>query len=642
MLNKNYEAIAQNIIEDIGEKGNVKEAFHCITRLRFYLKDSKKVKINKIKKIDGVLGVQFSGDQLQIIIGNEVEDYYNAVIKILGPEKARNSSSSDTEEKKKESWKEKLTWKNIFSTLAAILLPVVPALAGTGMLKGIVTLIQMYGKVPASNGPLQVLIMASDCVFYFFPFLVAWSAAKRFKTNIPISLALAGVLLYPTMTAGLAAGKKGINFFGLNIPFVKYAASSIPIILTVLVLSWLYPRIDRLLPKVLRFVFTPMIVVAIMTPLELVALAPLANYFSLLLAAIVNWLFKFSPIIAGLFVGATRPLVVLSGMHLSLGAICIQNLAKYGYDVLLPINTMGTLAMCGAGLGTWYYIRKTKYEKLKQVSLSAFISAVIGITEPTIYGLLVKYRKVLYATMIGGGIAGAFVAFFKGTANAYVNSCLLSLPVFVGKGFPFVCIGMVIAFVVTFIMVQVLGIGNLDTEKDATPTEDNMPFPIDVTDKGEEVKAPITQVVYSPFSGSASNLSSLKDGVFSEGMLGKGMVITPSEDNIYAPISGTVVMVAATKHAIGLRTDDGVEILLHLGIDTVELKGKYFDINVKSGERITLGQQLGSVDFEAIRKEGYSIACPIIVTNTNDFKDVVPLVDDAKVEKETKILDIVR
>lgn len=631
---KDYAKTAQDIVTNLGGKKNVKEAFHCITRLRFYLIDKSKVDLDKIKKIKGVLGAQFSGDQLQVIMGNEVTSYFDEVIKIVGQDKQTNNNE---EVSKKKSWKERLTWKNLFSTLSAIFLPVVPALAGTGMLKGIVTLIQMYGHVPASNGPLQVLIMASDCVFYFFPFLVAWSAARRFKTNIPISLALAGVLLYPTMTAGLAAGKKGIDFFGMNIPFVKYAASSIPIILVVLVLSWIYPLIDKVLPKVLRFVFTPMIVVAIMTPLELVAIAPLANYISLGLAVIVNWLFKFSPIVAGLVVGSTRSLVVLSGMHLSLGAICIQNLAKYGYDVLLPINTMGTLAMCGAGLGTWFYIRKTHYEELKQVSMSAFISAVIGITEPTIYGLLVKFRRVLYATMIGGGVAGAFVAFFKGTANAYVNSCLLSLPVFVGKGFVYVCIGMVIAFVVTFIMVQVLGVGDLSgevLEENEANAEDNP--------KKQQVSQVVTQVVKSPLTGKVEDLKALKDGVFSEGLMGKGIVIIPTDNQVTAPVSGKVEVVASTGHAIGLKTEDGVEVLIHMGIDTVELQGKHFKVLVKKGDVVKQGQKLAEVDFDAIKKDGYSTACPIIVTNTNDFKDVVSLVDNQTIKNGENILDIVR
>ena len=616
---------AKEIITFVGGENNIKEVFHCITRLRFYLNDKNIVNVEKLKRIPGVIGVQFSGDQLQIIIGNDVTSYYDEIIKSYGNKK---KSIKDTNQKKEKNWKQKLTWKNLFSTLSAIFLPIVPALAGTGMLKGIVTLIQMYGHVPANNGPLQVLIMASDCVFYFLPFLVAWSSAKRFKTDIPVSLALAGILLYPTMTHGLEIGKKGIDFFNLNIPFVRYSASSIPIILVVLVLSWLYPKVNKALPKVLQFVFTPMIVVAIMTPLELIAIAPLANYISIGLATIVNWLFKFSPILAGLVVGSTRSLVVLSGMHLSLGAICIQNLAKYGYDVLLPINTMGTLAMCGAGLGTWFYVRNSKYEKLKQVSMSAFISAVIGITEPTIYGLLIKFRNVLYATMIGGGVAGAFVAFFKGTANAYVNSCLLSLPVFVGPSFIYTCIGMAIAFIISFIMVQILGI-NLKTEQET-----------DIHKNIENNDTRLIQTIKSPFSGQVSELKTLKDGVFSKNLLGKGILITPDSNNVYAPVTGTIEVIADTKHAIGLKTLDGIEILIHMGIDTVNLKGKYFKILVKKGQQVKQGQKIAEVNFKEIKQKGYSIASPVVITNTNNYKNVLPILTKNSVVAEDDILSI--
>ena len=616
---------AKEIITFVGGENNIKEVFHCITRLRFYLNDKNIVNVEKLKRIPGVIGVQFSGDQLQIIIGNDVTSYYDEIIKSYGNKK---KSIKDTNQKKEKNWKQKITWKNLFSTLSAIFLPIVPALAGTGMLKGIVTLIQMYGHVPANNGPLQVLIMASDCVFYFLPFLVAWSSAKRFKTDIPVSLALAGILLYPTMTHGLEIGKKGIDFFNLNIPFVRYSASSIPIILVVLVLSWLYPKVNQAIPKVLQFVFTPMIVVAIMTPLELIAIAPLANYISIGLATIVNWLFKFSPILAGLVVGSTRSLVVSSGMHLSLGAICIQNLAKYGYDVLLPINTMGTLAMCGAGLGTWFYVRNSKYEKLKQVSMSAFISAVIGITEPTIYGLLIKFRNVLYATMIGGGVAGAFVAFFKGTANAYVNSCLLSLPVFVGPSFIYTCIGMAIAFIISFIMVQILGI-NLKTEQET-----------DIHKNIENNDTRLIQTIKSPFSGQVSELKTLKDGVFSKNLLGKGILITPDSNNVYAPVTGTIEVIADTKHAIGLKTLDGIEILIHMGIDTVNLKGKYFKILVKKGQQVKQGQKIAEVNFKEIKQKGYSIASPVVITNTNNYKNVLPILTKNSVVAEDDILSI--
>ena len=385
--------------------------------------------------------------------------------------------------------------KGLFETLAAIFLPVVPVLAGTGMIKGLIIILTTYANVKADSGIMQLLTISSDCVFYFFPFLIAWSAAKRFKANIPLAMALAGCLLYPIMTEGLANGEPGLLVFGLTVPFVKYAGSSIPIILTVWVLSYVHPFINKVIPKALRLVFTPMLVMLVMTPLALILIAPSANYISIGLASVVKMLFEFSPIVAGLVVGATRPLVVLSGMHLSLGALIIENISQFGYDVILPINTMGTLAMAGAALGTWF---KSKDSEIKTISFSAFISAFIGITEPVIYGVLLKFRNALIATMVGGGIAGAFVATFKGTSTAYVNSSILSLPVFMGPGFVFVCIGMAMAAAISFVLVQVLG---LSEEKN---------------NRQKKSSKQVDYGVYSPLSGKLVELKEIEDDVFSK------------------------------------------------------------------------------------------------------------------------------
>lgn len=593
---------AKEIIRLVGGKDNVKELFHCVTRLRFYMKDNKKVNLNEIKKIDGVLGAQYSTDQLQIIIGDRVEDVYNEIIKIIG-----FVHSEETLKQKK-----RFQVSGLFETLAAIFLPVVPALAGTGMLKGIIIILTSYCGVSSKAETIQVLNIASDCVFYFLPFLMAWSAAKRFDTNIPIALALAGILLYPTMTAGLAAKASPIHFLGLPIPFPKYASSSIPIILSVWVLSYVYPLVDRIIPKVLRLVFTPMFVILVMLPLELVAIAPAANYLGQGLAYIVTTLFKVSPILAGAVVGSTRPLVVLTGMHLSLGAICLQNLATYGYDTLLPINTMGTLAMAGAAFGTWFKSRK---EETKSVSMSAGISAIIGITEPTIYGVLLKFRNTLIATMIGGGIAGAFVAFFKGTASAYANSCILSLPLFFGPALIYVCIGMAMAFVIAFVLVNVLGL----SEEKKQPSTDN-------ADK-TEVKMSVNEkqlVIYSPINGEITSLKNIEDKTFSDEVLGKGIAIKPTEGKVYAPFDGKVVSVFPTKHAISCISKDGIECLIHLGIDTVKLNGKYFNVLVGQDQEIKKGQLLADFDIKKIEEAGYSTVTPIIVTNSANYFDVLP------------------
>ena len=451
MAKKNYDELAKSILELVGSSDNVSETYHCMTRLRFNLKDKGQVNVDGIKELAEVVGAQWSGDQLQIIIGQEVGDVYASVCKVGGfkEESAIDENLDVTTEKKKF----KIT--DIFETMAAIMLPVIPAIAGGGMIKGIVTIMTSYMGFESSSALIQVLTMAGDCAFYFLPFLVAWSAAKRFKTDTAMAIAMAGVLLYPTMTAGNTSGAEALSLFGLPIPFPRYYGSTIPIILTVFVLKYVYSWVNSRMPKVLRIVFTPMIVLLIMTPLTLIAIGPLASYLSKGLVVVVKFLYDLSPLIAGAIVGGTRLFVVMTGMHLSLGAICMENLATFGYDYLLPMNTMGTLALLGACIGVWV---RAKKDTNKSIGASTGISAFIGITEPGIYGVFLKFRSAMLATIIGGAAGGAIVGLFGGRATAYVNSCILSLPVFMTDGFAAVCIGMAVSCVVAFVVVMVLGV----------------------------------------------------------------------------------------------------------------------------------------------------------------------------------------
>ncbi|MGN1389646.1 MAG: PTS transporter subunit EIIC [Bulleidia sp.] len=451
MSEKNYDTLAADILKLVGGKENVSAVYHCITRLRFNLKDKGLVDLDAIKKLSGVVGAQWSGDQLQIIIGQQVGDVYSAVCKVGGfrEEKVINENLDKGAEKKK------FKFSDIFEAMAAIMMPVIPAIAGGGMIKGIVTIMTSYLGFDSASALIQVLTMAGDCAFYFLPFLVAWSASKRFKTDTGLAIALAGVLLYPTMTAGNLAGSDPMYLFGLPIPFPRYYGSTIPIILTVLVLKYVYSWVNSWMPKVLRIVFTPMIVLLIMTPLTLVAIGPLASYISKGLVYVVKFLYDLSPLIAGAIVGGTRLFVVMTGMHLSLGAICMENLATFGYDYLLPMNTMGTLALFGTCVGVWL---RAKNPANKSIGASTAISAFIGITEPGIYGVFLKFRNAMIAAVIGGAAGGAIVGMFGGRATAYVNSCILSLPVFMTDGFASVCIGMAVSAVTAFAIVMVLGV----------------------------------------------------------------------------------------------------------------------------------------------------------------------------------------
>ena len=604
------------IVKAVGGKSNIKEMFHCVTRLRFYLKDESVVNLEEIKKIDGVLGAQYQTEQLQIIIGNDVEIVYDEIIKQIGF--IHNEETLQT--------KQKFQLKGIFETMAAIFLPVVPVLAGTGMVKGLITILTSFCGVDPASEMITVLTIVGDCVFYFFPFLVAWSASKRFKTDTACAMALAGALLYPTMTAGLAQGLDPLHFLGMPIPFVKYAASSIPIILSVWVMSYVYKYVDKFVPKFLRLVFTPMIVLLIMVPITLIATGPLASYLAKGLAQIVKFLFDLSPIIAGAVVGGTRLLVVLTGMHLSLGAICMENLSQFGYDVLLPINTMGTMALVGVTLGVWF---KSKRNDTKSVAMSSFISAFIGITEPGIYGVLLKFKNALLSVMLAGAVGGAFVAFFGGHATAYVNSCILSLPVFMGDGFWAVCTGMGISTVLGFIFVQIFGLSEEKNLKDKT-----------VETKIEEEHA--KTVFISPMSGDLVKLDSIDDPAFSSGSIGKGIAINPNNGKVVAPVDGTIKTIFPTKHAIGIESEDGIECLIHIGMDTVNLQGKYFNVIVKEGQQVKQGELIAEVDLASILKEGYSLITPVIVTNADQYLDVLPFETQGIIVSSEPLLTVLK
>lgn len=453
---KNYHEMAEKILESIGGGSNIAKTYHCMTRLRFHFKDKGLVQTDTIQKINGVVGTQWAGDQLQIIIGQDVDRLYKEVCQMTGIQEQKSLEENLDGEK------EKFKISNIFAAMAAILLPVVPALAGGGMIKGIVTILTSYCGVDAASTLIQVMTMAGDCMFYFLPFLVAWSAAKYFKTNIPMAIALAGVLLYPTMTAGNTAGAEAMSLFGLPIPFPRYFGSTIPILLTVFALKYVYRAVDRIVPKVLRVVFTPMFTMLIMTPIALCGLGPLASYISQLLVVAVKFLYDMSPAVAGAIVGGTRLFVVMSGMHLSLSTICIENLATFGYDYLLPMNTMGTLALFGGCLAVWM---RSRNQEIKQIGASTAISAFIGITEPGIYGCFLKFKTVMMGCVVGGALGGAIVGMFGGHATAFVNSCILSLPVFMGEGFWAVCLGMAVSAIGAFATVMLLGVKEAGVEE---------------------------------------------------------------------------------------------------------------------------------------------------------------------------------
>ena len=587
-------------------------------------------------------------EQLQVIIGNEVDAVCNAVQASVGsaPSDAKEKLAQDVQRNKEEMKKFRIG--GLFETVAAIILPVIPALGGLGILKGIITIMTSYLGFTADMDLIKVMTIAADSVFYFLPFLIAWSASNRFKTDTALSLVLAGCLLYPTMTAGLAEGAAPMSLFGLPIPFVKYAASSIPIMLSVWVLKYIYAFVDKHMIKQLRLVFTPLVTMIFMVPITLVITGPIANYISQGIAWVFTSLFAFSPIIAGAVIGATRSLLVFTGMHLSLGAVCLNNITNYGYDIILPVNTMGTMAIVGVCLGVWICAKK---QQNKEIGMSTLISSFIGITEPGIYGVLMVFRNALIADIIAGGVAGAWTAFWGCTSNAYVNSCILSLPVFMDEHFMFFCIGMVIAVVLGCGLTIFFGIdegegypARMSFGKKTVRAADVQDAAISPAQKDEApaVAPAAVDVVTSPVSGEVVILSQVEDQAFSSEALGKGVAVVPSEGIVVAPFDGVVTALYPSRHAVGLTSQQGIECFIHIGMDTVNLGGAHFENKVSQGDAVKKGQVLVEFDIEAIAKAGYSVATPVVISNTASYLDVFAAKESGKVERGEDLIKIIR
>ena len=607
--------LAKKIIELVGGRENVISVYHCVTRLRFQLKDWEKAKLSDLEKTEGILDAKFQSGEIQVIIGAGVGKVFASVSELLDL-----SGVQDMQEVQPQKQKKKINDRihSILETIPGIFMPIVPAIAGTGLLKGLLAVISIFNLAPSTSETVQILSLISDCVFYFFPFMLAYTCAKKFRTNEIMALALAGAYMYPTIING--AGKGGaLHLLGLPIPLISYSSTVFPIILSVLLLSYLFRFVDRIMPNALKVVFTPLITLLIMVPVELAILGPIGDYVGKGLAAGVQWLFTVSPLLAGGILAAFIPVLVFFGMHQALGAIIIQSISSLGYDYILPMFLISELAQTGAVLGIYL---KTRDKKMKPIAQAATLSGLIGITEPALYGRLIKYRRAFVAAMIGGGIGGAFAAAFGAKAYAYSMPCLLTLPVFAGPALPYVLIGAAVAFVTPVLIVCFRGLK--ETE--------------DTTRENVQTDLKDTLTVYSPIEGEVLPIDRVADATFSEGILGQGIAVKPTSGTVIAPFDGTVINTFETKHALTLRSKSGIELLIHMGINTVQLKGRGFTTRVKSGDAIKRGEVIATMDLNEIAKAGYSTVTPVLITNTSSYSEIATLKKEGNVSENEPLL----
>lgn len=445
---KKYDVLVSSVVELVGGKDNIRYFTHCITRLRFKVKDKGEVDVDKLQTLPGVIGAQWSGDQLQVIIGQDVDKVYELICKKYGfaQEKAVDENLDGDLKKKK------FTINTLFETLSACIVPVIPAMCGAGIIKGILILLTTYGWISTETGVYIVLNAVSDAPFYFLPFMVAYGASKRFNTSLILSLTIAGTYVHPTITA---LGGSALNLFGLNINMVKYSTTVFPIILSIWVMSYLYRWLDSKMPSAIRFVFAPAITLVVMAFLSLGIIGPLGYNIGFFVGRGVSAIFDISPMLGGLVLGAIRPLVILTGMQSVFTPIITNNFSVLGYDFIGPVNTVATMAAAGVCFGAFL---KSKNREEKDNYFSFFISAFIGITEPALYGLVFRFKNQLIALMASGAVSGAIVAVLGTRKYSPGMPSWICFPAF-GDTIPQLFVGLAAAFIVGAALSYVLGFG---------------------------------------------------------------------------------------------------------------------------------------------------------------------------------------
>lgn len=589
-------ALAKQLLKLVGGKQNINQVWHCATRLRFTLKDQDKVPKEKVEALDGVITVVEASGQFQVVIGNNVSDVYQEVVKL-------EPSLSDGTEGPATVTHEKMTFKRAFNGLltfiSGVFTPFLGAMAGAGILKGLLSLAVVLGWLTTKSGAYQIWWAAADGIFYFLPLALAFTAAKQLKVNQFVAMAIAAAMVYPNIVA--LVGKPSIDFFGIPVVAANYTATVLPILLVVVVQKFLEPFFNKIWHESVRNILAPLCLLVVIVPLTMLVVGPVSSILSNGLATAIVSLNKSVPVLAGMILGGFWQVFVIFGVHWALVPVMMNNIALYGTDPMMPILLPAVLAQAGAAFAVFL---KARDAKMKSLAGSSTITALFGITEPTIYGITLKLKKPFYCACVAGAVGGIIVAMSGAGANVASLASVLSLPTYLGKGFGVSVIGDVVAFVLGVGLTLAFGGINAPAKNQAAAAV--------VADHAETLAAPV--------KGTLVALSDVPDEVFASGTMGQGIAIEPEENVVKSPVAGTVSLVYPTGHAIGITSDKGAEILIHIGIDTVNLKGKHFKALIEQGQKVTVGTPLVEFDYQAIQAAGYAPTVMMIVTNSDQYQ----------------------
>ena len=600
---RDYEKLAVDIINAVGGKENIVKAARCATRLRLVLKETPKDAHKKVSELTGVITVVENNGQFQVVIGTHVGKVFDKVQTIV-----------DLDDSSKDEAPKGTILNRVIATMSAVFAPFIYILAAAGILQGCLIIINMAYPSFQSTGTYEVLSFMSWAPFTFLPIFIAITASRHFKCNMFIAVACCASLVSPTWSeiAARIAGGENISFLGIALAETTYTSSVLPPLFLVWILSYVEKFVEKSLPDVVKSLFTPLLCMIIMVPLTIVAIGPVSDNLATAIANGYNSLYNFAPALAAAVIGGLWQIVVIFGVHWGVTPMCLANYDMYGMDTFQAFQTMAVVAQMGAAFGVFL---KAKKMETKNVSLSAGITGIFGITEPAIYGVTLKYKKPFICGCVAGALGAVVASFFNVAYYAYAGlPGLLTVVNAINPENPTSIIGMgigcAIAVIGSIVLVQIVGFGE-ESEKAKEEIIENE-VATTVLDGRKEIKNPI--------SGRVLPLSKVEDAVFSSGAMGDGIAIDPTDNKVYAPFDGSVEFIADTKHAVGLKSDDGVELLIHVGMDTVKMNGKGFDVKTKVNQRVKEGDLLLEFDRDEIQKKGYSLITPVVITNSCNYE----------------------
>ena len=618
-----YKITANELVKELGGNENIVNVTHCATRLRFILNDEGIVDSDKVKRIPGVITTVQASGQYQVVIGNHVKDAFDFVMELVdvdGKQPMKNEKKVGV-------------FSRIIDVISGIFAPFLYTLAACGILQGILGILVALNAIDTSAGTYQILNFVSWTAFTFLPVLIAITAAKKFGMNTYAAVVIACALVCPDYINMVNAGNP-VYFLGIRVQLLSYTSSVIPIILAIWIASYVQKFFDKYLPIVVRNLFSPMFTIAIMVPVTLIAFGPIGNSIGGAIGGAYNFLYGLSPIIAGIIVGGLWEVLVIFGVHWGITPVTVGNYASLGYDTFTGLQASAVFAQAGAALGVFL---KTKDKEMKGVSASAAVTGLFGITEPAIYGVNLRLKKPMICGCIAGAVGGAIAGAFHAVSWGYNMPGIATIPAYfkaghMGEFFGFL-ISIAVSFVLGVILTCVVGF-----EEDV---QEQVEEEVKVETQNEPMNAENLNSMSGEFElacpvrGRVIPLTEVADEMFATSAMGDGVGIVPFDGQVYAPCDGIAEVVFPTGHAIGI-SENGVDVLIHIGINTVELEGNGFKAHVQQGDKIKKGDLLVSFDKDFIKQQGYDPTVIFIVTEMGEKKEM-----EISAGKEVEVLETI-